>query len=112
MLGTPLTKGNGNVGIKVDKKLTDAAVGDLGNYANDVKYFPNYFYTANFVLKFDCETKKLTRSSADEIPVMASVNAAGDGFEEPFDGNTKVFLIRSRGMVYDTLIVTGLNSLR
>ncbi|MGN1059105.1 MAG: hypothetical protein ACI4QW_01635, partial [Clostridia bacterium] len=112
VLGAPLTKGNGNVGIKADKKLTNAAVGDLASYEDDPKFFPNYFSTTNFVLKFDCKTKKLTRSSANEIPVLSSVNASGDGFEAPSDQNTKVFLIRSRGIVNDTLIVTNLDALR
>lgn len=113
VLGVPLVKGNGNVGVKVEKKQTSSVVGDAASYSTDEKYFPNYFYsTGAFVLKFDCRTKKLTKSSANEIPVLSSVSASGTAIEAPTDQTTKVFLMRSRGVVSEVLIVTNLDALR
>ncbi len=116
MLGTVMSYNNGTFGIYSENKLGQAAdnywmkpLNAESSYTYSPIFLPNYLITAPTVLQFDCATKELTRVTPDDIPVGATINATGDGFDI-IDINTMVFVGRARAVVSDVLIITNLDA--
>jgi hypothetical protein len=118
MLGTVMSYNNGAFGVYAEKKLAHALddywmkpLSEDSSYSYSPIFLPNYISTQPTVLQFDCATGELTRVSEKDIPVQATINAEGNGFDIT-DTNTMVFINRARAVVSDVMIITNLDAVK
>ena len=118
MLGTVMSYNNGAFGVYAEKKLAHALddywmkpLSEDSSYSYSPIFLPNYISTQPTVLQFDCATGELTRVTEKDIPVQATINAEGNGFDIT-DTNTMVFINRARAVVSDVMIITNLDAVK